>query len=405
MFAVSAVFVAIHAFVSPVPKAGEYAMHFTGSILRTLATYWTWSVGPTFLWYPMLLPAWLLPAGVAILSLALAAACVRPPTRKLALFCLAWFVIALAPVLPLRDHITEYYPYIPRIGLAWFAGWALVQALRASTVLKTAAAALTAIYVVMVFPQIWFSTDWNYRVSQRVRRLVEGVQAAHEQHPQQALMLYGVDTDLFWNGVLDRPFRLFGADHVYLAPGSEKNIESHPGLGSVEDYVLPAEVAAKAIERDELVVYDVTGPRLRNITAVYSAAPGGRLPNRIDASNPLVAYLLGPEWYPAEGDHRWMPRRATFRIGGPGGTLYLRGDCPDAQLVNGALTVTVSVEGMTLSPAVIRPGNNAFELAFPLPTSVASKTEMHVAIEVDRVLHPAADPRDLGLVFGAFEVR
>ena len=32
-----------------------YAMHFTGAMFRTLGTYWTWSVGPTFLFTPFVL--------------------------------------------------------------------------------------------------------------------------------------------------------------------------------------------------------------------------------------------------------------------------------------------------------------------------------------------------------------
>ena len=111
------------------------------------------------------------------------------------------------------------------------------------------------------------------------------------------------------------------------------------------------------------------GPRLRNITEVYAALPhdSGGLPLRVDAASPLTSYLLGPEWYPSDGDHRWMPRRATVRMGAPtasGQKLYLRGSCPDEQLKDGPLPVTVEVEGVKLPPAVIRPGENAFELAF-----------------------------------------
>ena len=177
-----------------------------------------------------------------------------------------------------------------------------------------------------------------------------------------------MDTDLFWNGVLDRPFRLFGLDHIYLAPGSEKRIDSHPDLGNIDDYILPAGVVAQALKREELVVYDVRGPRLRNITDVYAAMPRDtELPLRVDAASPLTSYLLGPEWYESDGDHRWMPRRAGLRMGAPsarGQKLYLRGHCPDEQLREGPLPVTVSVEGVTLPPTAIRPGEKAFELAF-----------------------------------------
>jgi hypothetical protein len=243
----------------------------------------------------------------------------------------------------------------------------------------------------------------------RVRNLVEGVAGIHERHPSQSILLEGVDTDLFWNGVLDRPFRLFGLDHIYLAPGSEKRIDSHPDLGNIDDYILPAAVVAQALKREELVVYDVRGPRLRNITDVYAAMPREtKLPLHVDAGSPLTSYLLGPEWYESDGNHRWMPRRATLRIGAPsapGQKLYLRGHCPDEQLREGPLPVTVTVEGVTLPPTTIRPGTKAFELAFALPDTSIGKPEMHVTVEVGRIIHPASDPRDLGLAFGTFEVR
>jgi hypothetical protein len=240
-----------------------------------------------------------------------------------------------------------------------------------------------------------------------VQQLVEGVESAHAQHPKQSILLEGVDTDLFWNAVLDRPFRLFGVENVYLTPGSEKMIDAHPDLGDIGAYILPPAVVANGLAHEEVVVYDVRGPRLRNITSSYAAQPHDtRPPLRIDVSSPLTQYLLGPEWYPSDGDHRWMPKRATLRIGAPdapGRKLYLRGDCPDEQLKSGPLDVVVTVEGVTLRPATIR--QNVVDLAFPLPESVMGKSEMQVTVEVSRVIRPASDPRDLGLVFGTFEVK
>jgi hypothetical protein len=253
------------------------------------------------------------------------------------------------------------------------------------------------------------TAEWNHAITMRVRNLVEGVAGIHERFPAKSILLEGVDTDLFWNGVLDRPFRLFGLDHIYLAPDSEKRIAAHADLGNIADYILPAGIVAQALQRGELVVYDVRGARLRNITAIYSALPHeSGLATRVDAASPLTSYLLGPEWYPSDGDHRWMPRRATVRIAAPtttGQKLYLRGQCPDAQLRAGPLPITVTVDGVALPGAVIHPGQTAFELAFLLPDSVVGKGEMQVTVEAGRVFRPASDPRDLSLVFGTFEVR
>jgi hypothetical protein len=156
--------------------------------------------------------------------------------------------------------------------------------------------------------------------------------------------------NLFWNGILDRPFRLFGVEHVYLAPGSERGIEAHPDLGNVNEYILPGYLTARALERDEMVVYDARGPRLRNITTAYAARPREtKLPQRVDAASPLTSNLLGPEWYPSDGGHRWIARRATVRLGGPSAAcqkLYLSG-----QLAKSASSVTRILSCLMPHPA------------------------------------------------------
>ena len=401
MFAVSAAYVLVHLAVAP-PRSDYYAMHFTGAIFRTLGTYWTWSIGPTFLTTPHALPKWVLPAGIAIVSLALLAFVVRKLRTgdRGVLFCLCWYLATIGPVLPLRDHITEYYVYLPVIGLAWLGGWALAES-------KVVAPAMALLYAFLVVPETIASTAWNHRISTRARDLVEGVAQAHELHPAKSILLEGIDSDLFWNAILDRPFRLIGLDHVYLTPGSERRIEAHPELGNVADYVLPPGAVDQALKADAVVVYDVRGPRLRNITSLYAALPREtRLPSRVDLASPLTQYLLGPEWYPADGDHRWMPKRATLRMAGPaaeGQKLHLAGQCPPEQLRNGPLPLAVTVEGGPPLTSEIR--EPVFDLSFTIPYTAVGKAEMHVAIEVGRVFRPAADPRNLGVVFGVIEVQ
>ena len=409
LFAPSIAYVVVHNLAAPVQKTGYYGMHFTGSVFRTLFTYWTWSVGPTFLWTPLVLPKWFLPAGVAVVTVALLGFAGWRLRRgdRLGVFCLAWYVATLAPLLPLRDHLTEYYVFIPLIGLCLLGGWGFVLGWRSGAAGKAAAAAVAALYVFMTTPEALAASKWNYDRAARVRDLVEGVAGAHQQHPEQAILLDGVDTDLFLNGILDRPFRLIDVGHVYLTPGSEQRIEMPPDYGDVREFVLPADVAARALERDELVVYAVGGPKLRNITRAWEARPLDQaIPALIDAASPLTSYLLGPEWYSPDGNHRWMPKRATLRIAGPKqqpANLYLRGNCPESQLEAGPVTVTVAVEGGALPPQTIR--SSGFELAFPLPASLAGKPVLQVAVEVSRTFRPPADPRELGLAFGSFEVR
>jgi hypothetical protein len=405
MLAVSIGYTIMHTLVAPPAATGVYAMHFRPSILRTLAVYWTWSVGPVFLPTSRHIRLWMLLAGVAVISVALLVFFARLRAgRSAALFCVAWYLVTLAPMLPLRDHMTEYYPYIPVIGLAWLGGWGLVEAWRRGPGGRVTAIGLAALYAALMLPRTVTASEWNHRLSVKTRDLVEGVARAHELHPGEAILLYGADDEQFLNAIQQKPFPLIGMNNVYLAPGSEKHIAESPGWGRVEDYILAPGIAARALDLGELQVYDVSGGVLRNITTDYSdTLPDSGLPLRISAGDPLTDYLLGPEWYDVDVNHRWMPKRATLRMGGPaepGKKLYLSGHAPDAL---GAVEVTVTVDGAPLPPQTVRPG--PFDAVFPLPDSVVGKREMLVAVEVSRTFRPPEDPRELGLSFGVFEVR
>jgi len=406
MFVASAIYFVVHAKVAPVGHDPAYRLHYTGAMLRTLAKYWAWTVGPVDFWAPMPMPHWIIPAAVVIISLGLLA---YAATRgRLAVFCLCWFAIAIAPVLPLRDHVDEYYAFVPAIGLCWLGGWAIAECWRLGTLPRAAAVGLAAIYVLIVLPRTVAASEFNHRVAGRMRNLVEGVASAHELHPNQAILLDGVDTEQFYFGVQDRPFKLLGIDHVYMTPGSEKHIQKLPEMGDLNEFLLPAEEVPKALDNGEFAVYDVRGPVLRNITSTYASQPRELgLPHRVDAGSPFSARLLGPEWYPLEGNHRWMPKQASFQIAGPAATgqkLYLRGYYPPEQLRAGPLTVAVTVNGSALAPATVTAGGN-FELAYALPDSTVGQSAMQVVIEVGRTFRAGADIRDLGLAFGEFEVR
>jgi hypothetical protein len=406
MLAVSIGYTIVHTRVAPIPTAGDYSMHFGWSTLRTLAIYWTWSIGPAFLETSRHMSRWMLIAGIAAVSAGLLVffALRLRAGQRVALFCVAWYLATLAPMLPLRDHVTEYYPYISVIGLAWLGGWGLVAAWRRGPGGRAAAVTLAALYAAMVLPRTVSASEWNHHLAERARDLVEGVARAHELHPGQAILLYGADDEQFLNAVRDKPFSLIGMNGVYLAPGSEKRMAPSANWGRVEEYMLAPGTAARALDLGELQVYDVRGSVLRNITTGYrDTLSDSGLPLRVAAADPLTAYLLGPEWYKLDVDHRWIPKRATLRMGGPekpGKKLYLSGYSPDAL---GAVEVTVTVDGAPLPPQTVRPG--PFEAAFPLPDAVVGKSEMLVAVEVSRTFRPPEDERDLGLSFGVFEVR
>jgi hypothetical protein len=413
LFAASLAFVVFHMRVAPKQAAGPYALHFDGALAGTLTTYWRWAWEPYNLAALTGYPGWAAPAGTALFSLALLGFTLWAVRRKhwLPLVFLAWFVILLAPVLPLRDHRSPYYLTLPAMALGMFAACAVAAAWRAGPVMKWVAAFGAACYLLISAPGAWCAAQWNYERSEAARRLVLGVARARQLHPREAILLTGVSDRLFWTAVWDGGFAAAGVSEVYLDERSQPNIAPRPGRADLASFFLPAEVAAQALSKGQLVVYDAAGPRLRNITRLYGETlgiPPGRAPRRVDLGNPLTGYLLGPTWYPHEGSHVWMPRRATVRVGGPRSPserLFVSGYCPAFLLGPGPLEMTVSADGEVLGKAAVTQGDAHFRFDFGLPSRLAGRPEIEIEIRVNRTHSSPPEGRELGLVFGVFEVR
>jgi hypothetical protein len=250
MFLLSAAFTAVHLWLAPVEKSGVYALHFDAGMLSTLWTYFRLAIGPERLAHFAAIPAW--PA-TAVLTIALLAAAVR--LGRLGLFAAGWFVIALSPLLPLRDHVSDYYLAAPMFGLAMLGGAAIAK-LR-----KPLAFPIAALYLAISLPAAWMVTTWHYERSQAVKNLVLGVVEIHEHTPGKAILLRGVGSDLFMAGVADLPFELYGIRDVYLTPGTEGRLQQR--------YALPLDKTREMLDAGKAVVYDASGPVLRNVTSLY----------------------------------------------------------------------------------------------------------------------------------------
>ncbi|MCL4402848.1 MAG: glycosyltransferase family 39 protein [Acidobacteria bacterium] len=402
LFVPSIVFTVVHRMVAP-PAAGVYAMHFDGAMLKTLAEYWAWSLGPAGLATMQLLPRWAANTGTIVLTTALLAFVAWSVWQKrwLPLFLLAWYGILIAPMLPLRDHVTDYYIFLPSIGLAMLGSAALVYGWRKAAAWKIGTALLAAVYVVASVPAAWISVVWVHDRSKLVENLVLSVARAAQLHPGKVILLKGVNDALFWSAVLDQPFSLVGADNVYLTP--DGGVTPHPGYGDPEEFTLPPGPTLRAVESDKAVVYDVGQARLRNITHYYAATAGFSLkdapPRRIDTANPLMAYTLGPTWHQIDGNHRWMPRRATVRIGGPRSSaekLHLSGVCAAMPV---PVEMNVAVDGKPLPARQLVPGE-WFEVEYALPPESVGKDTLEISVEVSKTLSPpGGNPRTRACVW------
>jgi hypothetical protein len=123
-------------------------------------------------------------------------------------------------------------------------------------------------------------------------------------HAHEAILLDSVDNAVFWAGVFHHPFIVLGVSDVYLTPGS--TILSHVLNCRVSDYVLPGGPTVHGLNDNQIVVYRVEPRRLKAITTQYSGttAQGRAWSRPPDAGNPLMAHLLGPEWYALDSGSR-----------------------------------------------------------------------------------------------------
>lgn len=411
LFLPSAVFALAHRLAAPQQTPGVYTLHFDRALPATFLTYARWALVSSYV------PQGFHKAGqiifLAVLVLLLFGFAIRRASRRdwLPVFCLAWFVIVLAPLLPLRDHISIYYLVVPTLGLAILGAYALARSWLCPLSWKLAAATIAILYAVPMVRLDRIEAAWWQNRSLEVERFVLGVARAHQLHPNQAILLDGVDSTCFWAGMFHHPFRIFGVSNVYLTPESEAYIESRPADGNISDYVLPAGAALHAAKIDRIVVYHLGPERLKAITTVYEAAAferfGSDVPRRIDAGDPLMDYLLGPEWYPADAGARWMPRRASFRIAGPRSPsekLHLTGFPPDHPM-QVTVPLKVTVDGVALPEVELNLIGPTFNAALVLPNQLVGKPEISVVLEAGRSFHTPTDSRELALNFGVFEIR
>jgi hypothetical protein len=272
LFAISAAYSALHFVVAPAAKSGPYKMYWDASVFSTLWLYWKVALGPAKLILLRIYPSPYRSALAILLMFGLIGFLAWKLSRRewAAAFFPAWFLIELAPLLPLRDHFSDYYLTIPLAGLAMWGGWAAVCGWRAGRLGKIAAAALLAIYLCVSIPVARVNAISFYDRSLRIRQMVRGVVEHARAAPGKTVLLEGVDTDMFWSAVFHRPFRLYGVGEVYLVPEDAPPIERASQLENPTQFFAGAAAIRNMLEQNSAIVLDVNGP-VRDVTAEYRA--------------------------------------------------------------------------------------------------------------------------------------
>lgn len=412
LFLPSIAFALAHFYLIPHTSSTDYQLYFDSSLFSTFGKYW---LSATDAFRPGDPIGYTHGIGLA-LTIALTVSLVgfslwrllKDDTRGI--FFLGWYVLLLGPVLPLKNHIYDYYLTLPLTGLAMLGAWACSYASSWKPT-ATLAAALACTYLYVSMFDLRINLRWYYDRARIMKTVVLGVDAAHKAHPNNIIFLAGVGSDLFWTGFGDHPFRAFGIGHVYLTPGTENKISPPPSLDQISGYIAPPGAALDALRRNQAAAYAIGRDGLVDVTAEYISVLATQNPDTaarmIDAGNPLFAGSLGPEWYSLDGGFRWMPKTATLTIAGPsakGQSLEVSGFFPETIASHGPVRLAVSADSIDLGSTLVDKAGAAFMRKFALPGALVGRPLIHLKITLDHTTRIPGDPRDFGLVFGKFAI-
>jgi hypothetical protein len=402
LFIPSAIFAAVDLLLVPKIHNETYRLAVDARLPHTLATYLRMAIGPeNYASRKILLP---------VLSAFTLWRLWRRDTA--ALFCIGWFLLWLAPVLPLPNHISEYYLAAPLAGLAWLGGWALVAAWRSGRATGLIAAGCLTLYLANALPAIREESAWYRERTSRMRLAFRGMEEAAYEHPGAAAIFNGVDNDLFQTGFQDNPYRLAGLSGGYLAPGTEEGIVAREDLGGIKGLTISAPQAVEMIDAGQTRVLQIADGPPRDITHTFEAIARAEFLAQhrdfVDVGQPVYAADLGPTWHRIENGFRWMGKTATLQLAGPSSTgqkLTVTGYGPSAAFASGPVSLRFRASGVELGTAQVSQPGRPFQCVFALPDKLVGAYAIEISIEAGKTFREPGDGRDLGMAFGTFAVR
>ncbi len=406
LFLVSAIYTAVNRSLARPQASPVYALYWDTDIVTTFLTYLRMASG---IWRSNLVrenePFWLAAEWLIAIALLAAAAALARRRERFVVVGAVWFLATLAPILPLKNHLSDYYMTVPSLGLL------LIAALGAA---RWPGVAALPVLVYLAGSAYWArrTVDYNFSRAEQGRILFAGIQEAARLHPGKAILLTAVSSEQFWGVMNDNPFRLVEGLRVHLAPGGDENIEKHPDLGDPGQFLLPGPAARAALESGAAVVYSPAGGKLRNVTSLWmqlaSQRWGEELATSVDVGQALLAGQLDDGWHRIEQGFRWAKGRAGLRLGPPGAARELAIDAfrgPEGGK-RGTVTLVVYLNDTEAGRWQMPTENSTLSVAAPLPASIDRAKPLKVSFSVEPVLEEDGDGgRQLGLAFGKFALR
>lgn len=266
------IFTALHLFVIPKTDSEVYRRIVDSRLPATLWQYIQWTVGPSQMEVRNaarieqgLFATWIIAAALALFAI------IRLTKRDLRpLLFIGWFLLWLAPVLPLPNHVSDYYLTVPGIGLAWLAGWALVSAWRSTWFLRVPAVAFALIYFAGSVAEVDAVTKWFFNLTSKGRVLARGMEATAAVYPGKAILLTHVDPEIFLHTAAGGVDRTIGQENLWLAPDQDAVLDSNR-LPNLQRFRVAPDVLFEALKNDQVRVLEAEGSIARDITARYRA--------------------------------------------------------------------------------------------------------------------------------------
>ena len=412
MFAVSALYTVIHMLVAPKASTGPYALMVDWRLPVTLWKYWQWAFIPEGLSVFTVFPertgpwiAWLFTA--ALLGYATWQARMG---RWVPVCYVGWFIVTVLPVLPVPQHLTDYYLTLPVLGIAMAGADALWTAWRRGWSWRVPALALAGLFLYVQVPAARGGVEWWHSRSHRGRAWLSSLKNACARHPGKVILIDGINDDLFWNAMAHNAPRALGMLHVYLAPGADAAVTPHPELADAGQFVYPREKFIERFRRGEVEVYKVNGTGLLRATDEFRSATAPSLMEPVwwmEAADPWEDWRLGEGWGRNEDHYRWTARRAEVQIPGPqrsGQQFWIKGYAPADRMAGGPVKLAAYFDGAGIDKwELSRPGD--FELEAPLGGRWTGRKSVTLAIESDPPFTPPGDTRELGVIVGRLGIR
>jgi len=405
-FLVAAGYAGLNRMMAPVQTSPVYTLYWDTSVTTTIGAYLRMATG---IWRPDLIREpvewWLAAEWVAGLGFAIGLLYILWRRERFAVFGLVWFLATLGPILPLKNHLSDYYLTVPVLGLAMAAGAVAVRR-------PIGAILPAAVYILASGLTARQTVDYNFARAEQGRILFAGLQEASTLHPGKLILLTAVSSDQYWGTMNDNPFRLVEGLRVYLAPGGDENIEKHPALGDPARFVLPGAAALASLESGQAMVYSPAGGKLRNVTALWMELArqrwGEQLSTEVDAGSAAMAGHLDKGWHELENGYRWSSGRASLRLGASGAAKEFTVDAfrPAEGGKRGKVILRVLLNGVEAGRWESAADNSALAGAVRLPPGLERTKPVSVELFIEPVLQEAGDGgRQLGLAFGKIGFR